>query len=109
MAEAKKRGPLFWVLLGIIALLAILGVVLTSIGYFASQQGAPSSVSTSNPGYAALKLLTTANPQFEIIREEPEKMQILVRDKATGEYFLNRVDEETKAIRRIPVPADQVK
>lgn len=109
MAEAKIRGPLYWVVLGIVALLAILGVVMVGIGYYGNQQDPTNVVSTSNPGYAALKLLTAGSPDLEIIREEPEKMQILVRDKKTGEYFLNRADEATKSIMRIPVPADQVK
>ncbi len=109
MAEAKTRGPLYWVILGIVALLGILVVVIVGIGYYGNQNSPLNVVSTSNPAYAALKLLTASNPDLEIIREEPEKMQILVRDKKTGEYFLNRADEATKSIMRIPVPADQVK
>ena len=108
MAEAKERGPLFWVILGVVALVAILGVVLTSIGYYTSKDRVP-VVSTSNSGFAALKLLVTINGHLEIIREEPEKMQVLVRDKNTGEYFIHRADDATKAIVVIPVPADQVK
>lgn len=108
MADAKRRGPLSWVILGVVVLIAILGVVLWGFGYYAAEKN-HLTVGTANPGFAAVKILVSSNPNLEIIREEPEKAQILVRDKTTGEYFLHRANDETKSMERVPMPADQVK
>ena len=107
MAEPKKRGPLFWVIISVVALIAILGVVMTGLGYYVNKQ-AGGTISTSNPGFAAVKLLTLSDSDLEIIKEEPEKMQILVRNKKTGEYSLRRADEKNKAVVSTPISADEL-
>jgi hypothetical protein len=108
MAEAKIRGPLIWVILGVVTLVVIIGAVLTSIGYFATQ-GTSQTISTVDPAFGALKLMTLSNRDLEVVREEPENMQLLVHNKKTNEYFISRADDATKTIMTIPVPADQVK
>lgn len=107
MPEVKKRGPLFWVIVSVGALVATLAVVMVGIGYYGARD-MMSTVSTSDPAFAAVKLLTLSDKNLEVIREEPEKGQILVRDKTTGQYSFRRADEETKSIRVIPVPAEDV-
>jgi flagellar basal body-associated protein FliL len=107
MAEPKKRGPLFWVILAVVAAVAILGVVMVGVGYFVTKQTV-GTVSTANSDYAALKLLTLSNPNLEILKERPEKLEILVRDKQTREYSLRRADAKTKVMLSIPVPPDQL-
>ena len=107
MAEPKKRGPLFWVIISVVALIAILGVVMVGLGYYVTKQ-AGGTISTSNPGFAAVKLLTLSDPDLEIVKEQPEKMQILVRNKKTGEYSLRRADEKTKTMMSTPISADEL-
>lgn len=94
----KKKGPLFWILIGLGAfmLLGIIAVGLISLTAWRMMQ----SVSDSdNPAFAAAKLALRLNPDLEIVSEDSASGRVTVRSKKTGEVTTMTIDPDSKTFR----------
>jgi hypothetical protein len=110
--EQKRRGPLFWVLTGIAVLVLLLVLVIGFVGYrgyqAAERAGITPEIMKSNPKFGAHKMMVAFDPKLEIIAEDADKDEITVREKASGNTFVHRMDPQGKAILR-PTEAGALK
>ncbi len=84
-------GPLAWILIIVGGLFTICAVVLIVGGMFlvhkVKQAGFDPDLMRKNPVLAASKIVTTANPNTEVISVDEGRGIIHVRDKQTGKTF----------------------
>ncbi|MGA2263177.1 MAG: zinc ribbon domain-containing protein [Acidobacteriota bacterium] len=95
----KKRGPLFWVLLGCGGLVVIGAVIITaSVLYFmhvAKQAGIDPELMKKNPALATAKIMASMNPNIEIVSVDEVHGILKVRDKKTGKIMnMNLADAQ---------------
>ncbi|MEO8096100.1 MAG: hypothetical protein ABI811_00245 [Acidobacteriota bacterium] len=106
-AVSKKRGPLFWILgcagVALILLLMLVGVLFYGFRSFQQRSGVDAQMLRENPNFAIVKIGVAANPDFEIVSENPEAAEVRVRSKSTGKQFIQRIDRNTKGFVSIPV------
>lgn len=89
MAEQKKGlGTLAWVAIGCGVVVVVVVVVLVAGGLFVAhkvkQAGFDPDLWQKNPAVAASKIITTFNPDLEVVNIDEDKGLITVRDKKTG-------------------------
>jgi hypothetical protein len=87
----KKTNPLVWVLVAIGAILLLFGIALVGGGFFlyykAKQAGLDPGEWRRNPGLAAAKMITAANPDAEIVKVDEGKGLLQIREKSTGKLY----------------------
>ena len=95
--QKKKVSPLVWIL-GIIAVLVLLVGGAAIIGtYFVVQKvkqaGLDPELMSKNPGLAMAKIMTTANPDLDLVSVDEGKGLITIREKSTGKTTTVSFDE----------------
>ncbi len=107
--ERKKRGALFWILIGVGSLFLLAVVAIGGISYVAYRTMANAGVTTdllkSNPKFAAHKMLVMVNQDLEVVSENPATDEIIVRSKSKGTTLLHRMASDGKSAIMEPVPA----
>ncbi len=87
----KKRGPLFWILLGCGGLIVIGGIIVLGTGIFvyrvAKQAGFDPELMQKNPAMAVAKMMAAINPDIEVLSVDEAAETIKVRDKKTGKVM----------------------
>jgi hypothetical protein len=98
---------MFWVGVTAAIVVAILALVGAVIGYTvfrgAQQAGVTREMLESNPNFAVNKLAVAMRPDLETVSEDPDKNEILVKSRKTGELFVHRMDARTKRFVLAPV------
>lgn len=88
VAPRKKTSPLVWILVAVVGLFLLLGIAVIGGGFFlvhkAKQAGLDPALWEKNPGLAATKLLTAANPDVQVLRIDEGKGLVTLKDKKTG-------------------------
>ncbi len=91
-AAPKKRGPLFWVLVGCSGLVVIFAIVILAVILFgvrlAERAGVDAELMKTNPALAAAKMLAATNPDVEVVSIDEDKGIIRVRNKKTGKTMM---------------------
>jgi hypothetical protein len=77
-APKKKVSPVIWVLVGVVGLFLMLGIVVIAGGIFVAKKIA------DNPALAAATALAAANPDVEVVSNDPNLGTVTFRDKRTG-------------------------
>lgn len=100
---AKKRGPLFWVLLGCLGLLVIGALLVVGTGIFVrskmKQAGVDVALMQKNPALAVAKMMAAVNPDLEVLGVDEERGIIRVRDKKSGKALtMNLADAKNGKI-----------
>jgi hypothetical protein len=97
MPQKKGTSPIVWILLiiGGLFVLGILGVV--GLGMFAlhkvKQAGLDPELMRTNPGLAVSKMITTFNPDVEVLNTNDREGTITVRDRKTGKVVTMTFDQ----------------
>lgn len=104
----RKRGPLFWVLVGVASFLLLVVIAFTTIAYFAFQTaqqttGLDTETMKKYPNFVIVKMQVVANSDNEILAEDMEKGEVRYRVKKTGQEFLSRVDASTNRVITMPL------
>ncbi len=100
LPPGKKSNALVWILGGVVVV--VLGfTAMCGIGGFlllhkAKQAGFDSSLLSTNPGYAAAKMVATLNKDVDVLSTDDSSGTIKVRDKKTGQTTTLRFDPATK-------------
>lgn len=103
----KKRGPLFWVIIGVASFVVLVMIAFGAIAYMGFRAaGLDREMLKDHPDYAATKLQVIANPNNEILEENIETGEIRYRDKMTGQVFVSKIDPKTHRLLRIPVTTE---
>ena len=89
VAAKKGKGPLFWILLVVVAFFVVISVALIGGGLFVAhkvkQAGIDPELVEKNPGLAAAKLIAAVNPDVDVVSTDADKGTITLRDKKSGE------------------------
>lgn len=97
VAGPKKRSPLVWVAVGCVGLLVLAGVIAVSTGLFvaykAKQAGFDPALIQKNPGLAVAKMVTSANPDLEVVSVDENRGIIKVREKKTGKTLTMNLED----------------
>lgn len=80
----KKTSPLVWILVIVVGLILLVGIGI-SVGGYLLYRGVQHAA--NNPGFAIAKLVTTMNPDVEVVSTDDGKGTITVRDKKTGKVM----------------------
>jgi hypothetical protein len=84
----KKTNPLVWILAGIgIVLVLVVGLIVAGglfVVYKAKQAGLDPDLMQRNPGLAMTKLLTSMNPDIEVMKVDERRGLITIRNKKDG-------------------------
>lgn len=103
----KKRGPLFWVIIGVASFVVLVMIAFGTIAYMAfSAAGVDREMLKNHPDFAATKLQVIANPNNEILEENIETGEIRYRDKRTGQVFVSKTDPKTHRLLITPVSTE---
>jgi flagellar basal body-associated protein FliL len=110
----KKRGALFWILIGLGGFALLFALAIGGIGYFAystmQNAGITPELLKSNPKFAAHKMVVMVDQDLEVVSENPETDEIIVRSKSKGANFQHKLDQQSKSVELVPVaPAPEVK
>ena len=96
----KKRGPLFWVLLGCGGLILVAAVIILAASLFfmgvARRAGVDTELMKTNPALAAAKMLAATNPDVEVVSIDEGKGIIRLRDKKTGKTMTMNLEDLQK-------------
>jgi hypothetical protein len=99
-APPKKRGPLFWVLLGCGGLILIGGIIFLGLTFFvyraAKQAGLDPALMQKNPAMAVAKMMAAINPDIEVLSVDEATETIKVREKKTGKVMSVNLAEAKK-------------
>jgi hypothetical protein len=84
---AKKKGRwIFWTLGGCLGLIIIVVIIIFAAGtYFVHKSGFDPSLMQKDPAMAVAKMMTTMNPDLEVLGIDESEGIIRVRNKKTGE------------------------
>lgn len=93
----KGLGPLGWILIVLGSLFMLFVLVILAGGYFivhkVRQAGLDADLMKRNPGLAVTKLITTVNPNTEVLNVDESRGIIHIRDKQNGKtYTMNFED-----------------
>jgi len=92
----RKTSPIVWVLIGLLGLFGLGTVAVIGAGAFfvhkVKQAGVDSEMWRSNPGLAVEKLLTTINPNLEVVRTNEQEGRVILRDRHSGKQFSIAID-----------------
>lgn len=87
----KKTSPLVWVLVALLGLFLLVAIGVVAGGFFlvhkAKQAGLDPSLWEKNPGLAATKMITAANPDVQVLKTDEDKGTVTLRDKKTGKVY----------------------
>lgn len=102
LPPGKKSNILIWILGGIVALMIGVTAMCGLAGYFimhkAKQAGFDSGLLTTNPAYAAAKMVATMNPDVDTVSTDDGSGTITVRDKKTGKTTTLKFDPNKKTM-----------
>ncbi len=95
---AKKKSKLvLWIIVGFFAFFLLIGVVIVGVGYFAWNKFQDvTSDMEGNPALAVTKLITTLNPDLEVLSIDEANNKIKIRQKSSNktiELDLDRIKE----------------
>jgi hypothetical protein len=106
--ERKKRGALFWILVGVGSLVLLIAAALGAVGFIAyrtmTNAGITQELLKSNPKFAAHKMVVMVNPDLEVVSENPATDEIIVRSKSKGATLVHRMAADGKSATMEPVP-----
>jgi hypothetical protein len=93
----KGLGPLAWVLIILGSLFMLFVLTIMAAGFFivhkVKQAGLDPDLMKRNPGLAVTKLITTVNPNTEVLNVDESRGIIHIRDKQNGKtYTMNFED-----------------
>ena len=98
--SGKKRGPLFWILIGFLGLVVIGGILVVAGGMWflnrAKQAGVDPGLMQRNPGLAVAKMLLSTNPDVEFLEFDENLGIIKVREKKTGKTLTMDLKDAAK-------------
>jgi hypothetical protein len=87
----KKTSPIVWILVALLGLFLLVAIGVVAGGFFlvhkAKQAGLDPSLWEKNPGLAATKMITAANPDVQVLKTDEDKGTITLRDKKTGKVY----------------------
>ncbi len=111
---SKKRGPLFWVLIGVASFLVLVMIVFGAVAYFGlrtMQQTTGLDVDTmkKHPDYAISKLRVMADHDNVIVSEDIDTGEIHYRNSKTGLEYINKIDPATHRIITIQLQVPETK
>ena len=96
-AVASKTSPIVWILVAVagIFVLGIVGVVGTTffVAHKIKQAGFDTELMSRNPGMAIAKMVTTFNPDVEVVKTDESAGTITVRDKKSGKVVTMNFDD----------------
>jgi hypothetical protein len=99
-APPKKRGPVFWVLLGCLGLLVIGAILAVSGGFWfrsrLKQAGVDAELMQKNPALAVAKMMVAVNPDLEVLGVDESRGIIKVRDKKSGKSLTMNLEDAKK-------------
>ncbi len=102
LPPGKKSNILMWILGVIVALMigvtAMCGLGAYFIMHKAKQAGFDSGLLTTNPAYAAAKMVATMNPDVDTVSTDDSSGTITVRDKKSGKTTTLKFDPEKKTM-----------
>jgi hypothetical protein len=102
LPPGKKPNILIWILGGIVVLMLGVTAMCGLAGFFilhkAKQAGLDSGLLSSNPAYAAAKMVATMNPDVETVSSDDSSGTITVRDKKTGKTTTLKFDADKKTM-----------
>lgn len=110
----RKRGPLFWVLIGVASFLLLVVVAFGTIAYLGFQTlqkttGLSSETIKNHPDFAAVKGIVLSDSSNEILEENVEKAEVRYRNRKTGQEFVGKIDTSHRVIRIPLTPAPETK
>ncbi len=100
-SKGSRKGPLFWVLTGGGLFLILLFGGLLLLAYLSG------SAQKNNGGLESVRAAIHADPNNEIVEEDPVTGSIHFRNLKTGKHFLGSLDNETKQFKMIAVETDE--
>ncbi len=87
----KKTSPLVWILVALLGLFLLAAIGVVAGGFFlvhkAKQAGLDPALWEKNPGLAATKMITAANPDVQVLKTDEDKGTVTLRDKKTGKVY----------------------
>jgi hypothetical protein len=94
----KKNRALYWVLGGCLGLILIVILVVVGSGlYFVHKVGFDPALAAKSPAHAAAKVMTTLDPNIEIISIDESTGLIRMRDKKSGRIMRMNVKDGRKS------------
>ncbi len=98
----KKKGPLFWILIGV-GSLVLIGCLALGVGvYFLSRVASNAGVSLDDlknrPGIAMGRMMVATNPDWEMVKENEDDQSIVVHNKKTDKTFTLRFNQATRQL-----------
>ena len=106
----KKRGPLFWVLIGVASfflLLLIAGGILSYLALRSLEQRTGMDVKAMKEH--PVRAYVLSNPDNEILSEDSSTGEARYRNQKTGQEFTIKIDPATNRFITIPVTSDSEK
>jgi hypothetical protein len=98
----KGKGPLFWILISLGALVVVVGCAFAVGGYLlfrtAKNAGFDTSLLANNPALAVTKMAVAANPDLETLSTDDRAGSITVRDKKSGDVLTLTFDPDKKTM-----------
>jgi hypothetical protein len=87
VAPKKKVSPIVWILAGIAGFVILAGIALLVGGFFIAKKFA------ENPTLAAATAIAAANPDVEIVSNNPSTGTITFREKSSGKTVTLNLDQ----------------
>ena len=82
----KKGGALKWVLIGCLGLILVSGLFFVTCSMFVAKKAKDFAGEMSeNPAGTLARMAVRANPDLEIVEDDPEAGKLTIRDKRSGE------------------------
>jgi hypothetical protein len=83
----KKISPIVWVLVGIAGFVLLVGIAVIAGGLFLAKKIA------DNPMLAAATAIAAANPDVELVSNDPNRQTVTFREKSTGKTITLNFDQ----------------
>ena len=108
----KKSNVLMWVLIGVGGLV-LMFVLALGVGSFfiyrtVKNAGFDADLMRSNPGLAMAKMVTSLNPDTEVVSTNDSAGTVVVREKSTGKVMTMKFDPDKKSMVIIGDDGNQV-
>jgi predicted peroxiredoxin len=87
----KKTSPVVWIIVGVLGLVAVVGIVVIAGGLFLVNKA--KDAAAANPALAAAKLMAMANADVEIVSSDDSNGTVTFRDKKSGKVMTLNFDQ----------------